>query len=156
MPLPSAQRGLYFEEFEIGQKTSTVGRTVTEADVVSFAGLSGDFNQIHTDGAYSATTPFGQRIAHGLCTMSIISGLITRTGVMEGTVLAFREILEWKFSKPVFFGDTVRAEIEVLETKPFPRLNAGAVTIKIDVKNQKDEVVQTGKWSVLMLSKPQS
>lgn len=154
MPLPSAQRGLYFEEFEVGQKTSTVGRAVTETDVVSFAGLSGDFNQIHTDGAYSATTPFGQRIAHGLCTMSIVSGLITRTGVMEGTVLAFREILEWKFSKPVFFGDTVHAEIEVLETKPFPRLNAGAVTIKIDAKNQKGEVVQTGKWSVLMLSKP--
>lgn len=154
MPLPPAQRGMYFEEFELGQKIKTMGRTVTETDVVTFAGLSGDFNQIHTDAAYAAGTPFGQRIAHGICAMSIASGLVTLTGVMEGTVLAFREILEWKFSKPVFFGDTIHAETEVVELKPFPRLNAGAVIIKIDVKNQKDEVVQTGKWSVLMMNRP--
>lgn len=155
MPLPPAQRGMYFEEFEVGQKVVSTPRTVTEADVVNFAGLSGDYNQIHTDAAYSATTPFGQRIAHGLCVMSIISGLITRTGVMEGTVLAFREIAEWKFSKPVFFGDTVHAELEVIETKPFPRLGGGQVGIKINVLNQKGELCQTGRWAVLMLSRPQ-
>jgi acyl dehydratase len=145
---------MYFEEFEIGQKVVSTPRTVTEADVVAFAGLSGDFNQIHTDAAYAAATPFGQRIAHGLCVMAIISGLITRTGVMEGTVLAFREIAEWKFSKPVFFGDTVHAEIEVIESKAIPRLGGGNVTIKISVVNQKGDVCQTGKWSVLMLSRP--
>lgn len=154
MPLPPAQRGMYFEEFEIGQKVVSTPRTVTEADVVAFAGLSGDYNQIHTDAAYAATTPFGQRIAHGLCVMAIISGLITRTGVMEGTVLAFREIAEWKFSKPVFFGDTVHAELEVIETKAIPRLGGGSVTIKINVVNQKGDVCQSGKWSVLMLSRP--
>jgi len=145
---------MYFEEFEIGQRVVSTPRTVTEADVVAFAGLSGDYNQIHTDAAYAATTPFGQRIAHGLCVMAIISGLITRTGVMEGTVLAFREITEWKFSKPVFFGDTVHAELEVIETRAIPRLGGGSVTIKIGVVNQKGEVCQTGKWSVLMLSRP--
>jgi acyl dehydratase len=145
---------MYFEEFEIGQKVVSTPRTVTEADVVAFAGLSGDYNQIHTDAAYAATTPFGQRIAHGLCVMAIISGLITRTGVMEGTVLAFREIAEWKFSKPVFFGDTVHAELEVIETKAIPRLGGGSVTIKINVVNQKGDVCQSGKWSVLMLSRP--
>lgn len=154
MPLPPAQRGMYFEEFEIGRKVVSTPRTVTEADVVTFAGLSGDYNQIHTDAAYAATTPFGQRIAHGLCVMAIISGLITRTGVMEGTVLAFREIAEWKFSKPVFFGDTVHAELEVIETKAIPRLGGGSVTIKINVVNQKGDVCQSGKWSVLMLSRP--
>ena len=154
MPLPPVQRGMYFEEFEIGQKITTTPRTINEADVVAFAGLSGDYNQIHTDAAYAATTPFGQRIAHGLCVMSIISGLITRTGVMEGTVLAFREVVEWKFSQPVFFGDTVHAETEVIETKPYPRLSGGAVVIKIDVKNHKGALVQSGKWSVLMVSRP--
>lgn len=154
MPLPPAQRGMYFEEFEPGQKIKTMGRTVTETDVVSFAGLSGDYNQIHTDAAYAATSPFGQRVAHGLCVMSIASGLATLTGVMEGTVLAFREILEWKFSKPVFFGDTIHAEMEVLETKAFPRLGGGAVILKLEVKNHKGEVVQSGKWSVLMMSRP--
>ena len=154
MPLPPRQRGMFFEEFEVGQKITTMGRTVTETDVVTFAGLSGDYNQIHTDAAYAAGTPFGQRIAHGLCVMSIASGLVTLTGVMEGTVLAFREIQEWKFSKPVFFGDTVHVETEVIETKAFPRLGGGAVIIKLNVLNQKAEVVQSGRWSVLMLSRP--
>jgi len=151
-PLPSS-RGLYFEEFQVGHKIITAARTVTESDVVTFAGLSGDFNQIHTDAAFSQTTPFGQRVAHGLLGLSIASGLIMRTGVLEGTVLAFREIVEWKFVKPVFLGDTIHAEVEVTETKPLPRLNAGAITIAIQVKNQHDEVVMKGSWIALMMSK---
>ena len=156
MPLPPAQRGMYFEEFEVGQKITTMSRTVTETDVVTFAGLSGDFNQIHTDAEYAKSTPFGQRIAHGICVLSIVSGLATLTGIMEGTVLAFREIAEWKFSKPVFFGDTVHVEMEVVETKAFPRLAGGAVMIKVEVKNRKDETVQSGRWNVLMMSRPKS
>ena len=152
--MPPLRRGLYFEDFALGQAIITQGRTVTETDVVTFAGLSGDYNQIHTDAAYAAGTPFGQRIAHGLCAMSIASGLVTLTGVMEGTVLAFREIQEWKFSKPVFFGDTLHVEAEVVELKPLPRLNGGGVTIKLNVVNQKGDVVQSGKWTVLMLSRP--
>lgn len=97
MPLPPAQRGMFFEEFATGQKVSTASRTVTEADIVGFAGLSGDFNMIHVDAAYAKTTPYGQRIAHGLCVLSIASGLAVQTGVMDGTILAFREIAEWKF-----------------------------------------------------------
>lgn len=152
--MPPLRRGLYFEDFALGQAIITQGRTVTETDVVTFAGLSGDYNQIHTDAAYAAGTPFGQRIAHGLCAMSIASGLVTLTGVMEGTVLAFREIQEWKFSKPVFFGDTLHVEAEVVELRPLPRLNGGGVTIKLNVVNQKGDVVQSGKWTVLMLSRP--
>ncbi len=154
MPVPPARRGLFFEEFVLGQKIVTQSRTITEADVVAFAGLSGDYNQIHTDAVYSAGTPFKQRVAHGLCVMSIASGLAALTGMMEGTVLAFREVAEWKFSKPVFFGDTVRAEMTVLETKAYPRLGGGAVIIKVEVKNQKDDVTQSGKWNVLMMSRP--
>lgn len=154
MPLPAAQRGMYFEEFSAGQKVATMGRTVTEADVVSFAGLSGDFNQIHTDAAYAQGTPYGRRIAHGLCVLSIASGLAVQTGIMEGTVLAFREILEWKFSQPVFFGDTIHVVMEVVETKPLPRLGAGAVVLILDVINQDGKPVQKGKWSVLMLAQP--
>lgn len=147
-------QGLYFEEFQLGQKLETVGRTVTETDVVNFAALSGDYNRIHTDAAFAAGTPFGQRIAHGLCVASIASGLMVRTNVMEGTVLAFREINEWKFSKPVFIGDTVHVSSEVIELKALPRVGGGAVTIKLDVINQKGDVCQTGRWTMLMLSKP--
>ena len=148
------RRGLYFEEFQVGQRVITPGRTVSEADIMSFAGLSGDFNTIHTDAEYSATTPFGKRVAHGLLGLAITSGLAARTGVMEGTVLAFREITEWKFSRPIYIGDTVHAEIEVAETKSLPRLGGGSIVFAVDLKNQAGETVMKGKWSVLVQSKP--
>lgn len=147
-------RGLYFEEFSVGMRIVTPARTVTESDIVSFAGLTGDYNLIHTDAVYSAKSPFGQRVAHGLLGLSIASGLGTRTGVLEGTVMAFREISEWKFVKPVFIGDTIHAILEVVETKPMPRIGAGAVRLAVDVKNQNDETVMKGIWTVLVLSKP--
>lgn len=154
MSTPSQPRGMYFEDFAVGQKIITAGRTVTEADVVAFAGLSGDYNQIHTDAAYAAQTPFGQRIAHGLLGLSIVSGLAVQTGILEGTVIAFREVREWKFVKPVFFGDTIHAELEVVETKALRRLGGGAITIAIQVKNQRDEVVMKGIWVTLVASRP--
>lgn len=144
-------RGRFFEEFNIGDKVVTVGRTITEADIVMFAGLSGDFNRIHTDAAYAESGPFGQRVAHGLLVHSIATGLAVRTGVIEDTVMAFRE-LSCKFSLPVFIGDTVHAELEVVETKAFRRLGGGNVTMKISVINQKNEVVQRGEWVMLVKS----
>ncbi|MGC8856349.1 MAG: MaoC/PaaZ C-terminal domain-containing protein [Anaerolineae bacterium] len=146
--------GLYFEEFSLGQKIVTVGRTVAESDIMTFAGLSGDYNQIHTDAEFSKTTPFGQRVAHGLLGLSIASGLAMRTGVLEGTVIAFREINEWKFVKPIYIGDTIHAEIEVTETKALPRIGGGSVTLAIEVKNQKSETLMRGTWTVLVASRP--
>lgn len=149
-------RGQYFEDFQLNQKIVTAGRTVTEADVVNFAGLSGDYNQIHVDEIYSQKTAFGQRVAHGLLVVSIISGLAVQTGMMEGTVLAFREINEWKFAKPVYLGDTVHAILEAREKKELRRIGGGSVTIEIDVLNQKDEVVMKGVWVVLIAARPAS
>lgn len=147
-------RGRYFEEFSVGDMIVTAGRTVSEADIVGYAGLSGDFNQIHTDEEYARSTLFGRRVAHGLLGLSIASGLAVQTGFMESTIMAFREIQEWKFSKPIFIGDTIHVKLEVLELKAMPRLGGGAVTIKLDVVNQSGEVVQQGKWVALMLSRP--
>jgi acyl dehydratase len=152
--IQSYSRGLYFEEFEEGQKIITVGRTITETDIVNFAGLSGDFNQIHTDAHYSKKAPFGQRVAHGLLVLSIANGLAVRTGFIEGTVMAFREISEWKFIKPVFIGDTIHAEMEVAKTKTLRRIGGGSVEIDVQVKNQHDEVVMKGSWVALVLSDP--
>jgi len=146
--------GLYFEEFSVGQKVTTVGRTVSEADVFNFAGLTGDFNQIHTDAVFAAGTQFGQRIAHGLLGLSIATGLIMRTGLLEGTVLAFREITEWKFVKPFFIGDTICAELTVTETKAMPRIGGGSMVASIAVKNQNGEICQRGSLNLLVLSKP--
>ena len=148
------RRGLYLEEFQVGQKIITAGRTITESDVVAFAGLSGDYNQIHVDAQYASTAMFGQRVAHGLLVLSIAMGLTVQTGMMEGTVLAFREITEWKFTKPVFLGDTVHAELQVLETKEVRRLGGGNVIIEAQVKNQRDETVMKGIWNALIASKP--
>jgi acyl dehydratase len=145
---------MYFEEFQPGQRILTAGRTITESDVVNFAGISGDFTQLHVDAEYSKTTPFGQRIAHGLLGLAIASGLATQTSVMEGTVITFREINEWKFSKPIFIGDTVHVELEVKETKAIPRLGGGSVVIELDVKNQHNDTVMKGKWNVLFANRP--
>jgi 3-hydroxybutyryl-CoA dehydratase len=150
----NTRHGLYFEEFSIGQKIITAGRTVTEADVVSFAGLSGDFNQIHVDAQYAEKGPFGKRVAHGLLVLSIVSGLAVQTGVMERTVIAFREIAEWKFSKPVFLGDSIHGVMEVVALKPFPRLGGGSVEIAFTVRNQANDAVMTGKWVVLIQNRP--
>ena len=147
-------RGLYFEDFEIGQQFYSAGRTITESDIVSFAGLSGDYNQIHTDVQFAETTPHGQRIAHGLLVTSIASGLIAQSGLIEGTVLVFREISNWKFVKPTFIGDTVHVDVEVKNTKALRRLGGGAVEIALSVVNQTEEVVMKGLWTVLVISRP--
>lgn len=154
-PLPVG-KGMYFEEFVIGQKIITTARTITESDIVTFAGLSGDYNQIHTDAEFSRTTIFGQRVAHGLLCLSIASGLAMRTGMLEGTVLAFREINEWKFSRPVMIGDTIHVILNVKETKAVPRLGGGNITITLEVKNQRDETAMKGTWLVLVASQPSS
>ena len=148
------KRGLYFEEFEVGTKVITAGRTVTESDIVTFAGLSGDYNQIHTDAEFSKANGFGARVAHGLLVLSIASGLVVQTGVMEGTIIAFREVNNWKFSKPVFIGDTVHVEVETTATKALPRLGGGSIVIELNVKNQNAETVMKGTWTALVSSKP--
>ena len=155
MSQPTNQRGLYFQEFEIGQHIVTQARTLTETDIVNFAGVSGDFTTIHTDAVYSSQTPFEQRVAHGLLVLSMASGLVIRTGALEGTVLAFREINTWKFSKPAFIGDTLHVDAEVVEKKDMPRLGGGAVTVEVKVLNQNDEIIMRGTWIVLVQNKPE-
>jgi 3-hydroxybutyryl-CoA dehydratase len=146
--------GLYFEEFTVGRKIVTGKRTVSDSDIMSFASLTGDNNRIHTDSEFSRAGPFGQRVAHGLLGLSIASGLAWQTGILDGTVLAFREVHEWKFIKPVFIEDTVRAELNVIETKALPRIGGGSVLIAVELKNQKDEVCMKGNWSILVMSGP--
>jgi acyl dehydratase len=147
-------RGRYFEEFQIGDTVISAGRTITEADVVAFAGLSGDFTHLHTDAESARRSVFGQRVAHGLLCLAVASGLTAQLGFIEGTALAFRE-LTWKFSLPVFFGDTIHVEATVAKLKPMRRLGGGAVTMDVRVINQEDKVVQRGEWVVLIASNPE-
>ncbi|GAB4343068.1 MAG: MaoC/PaaZ C-terminal domain-containing protein [Phototrophicales bacterium] len=145
--------GLFFEEFEIGQTMKTRGRTITESDIVQFGALTGDFNPMHFDAEYMKSHMIGQRIAHGMLTISYAVGQAYQLGFLEGTVLAFRAI-DMKFSQPVFIGDTIHVEIKVAETKPAERLGGGIVTFDVRIVNQDGKAVQKGTWTVLMASKP--
>lgn len=144
--------GFYYEDFDAGQQYITASRTITETDIVNFAGLTGDFNQIHTDAVYAAADTFGQRVAHGLLIQSIATGLAVRSGIIEGTVLAFRELTA-KFSLPVFIQDTVHVVIEITNKKYFKRLGGGNVWMKYSVMNQDGKAVQRGEWIMLIKSK---
>jgi 3-hydroxybutyryl-CoA dehydratase len=147
------RRGLYFEEFALGDSMTSPARTITETDIVAFAALSGDWTAIHTDAEYAARGNFGERVAHGLLALSIASGLAVRLGFIEGTAIAFRE-LEWKFSLPIKIGDTIHMRAEIAEKKAMPRLGGGIVTLNVEVLNQRDEVTQRGTWKMLVKSMP--
>lgn len=146
-------QGLYFEDFAVGNAITTQGRTITEADIVGFAGLSGDWNAIHTDAEYAGQGMFGERIAHGLLVLSIASGLAERMGFMKDTILAFMG-LDWKFKGAVKIGDTIKVQMTVAECRELRRLGGGVVTFNIDVFNQRAEVVQKGAWNMLVRSRP--
>ena len=148
----NVQRGLYFEEFTVGDSLVTSGRTITEADIVNFAALSGDWTSIHTDAEFAKGIMFGERIAHGALVLSVATGLAVRSGVIEGTVIAFRE-LTWKYSGVVKIGDTVRVRLQIAEKKAMPRLGGGSVVMNVEVVNQRDETVQRGTWTMLVKAK---
>jgi len=146
-------RGRYFEEFAVGDRVISQGRTVTEADIVAFAALTGDYNPLHCDAEYAKGTVFGERIAHGLLGLSIAQGLVERLGFIAGTVEAFLG-LEWKFRGPIKIGDTIHVEAEVARTKEMRRLGGGLIVLDVAVVNQGGEVVQKGQWTALIKSKP--
>ena len=146
-------RGLYFEEFVQGQVVTSPGRTITEADVVAFAGLSGDYNQLHTDAEFARATPYGQRIAHGLLGLAAASGLAARAGFIEGTTQAFVGLTN-KFKAPVLIGDTIHLRATVSKLRPMPSMGGGMVVFAMEVLNQRGEVVQEGDWTLLMRGRP--
>ena len=138
----------YYEEIEVGEAYESPGRTVTETDIVQFAGLSGDYNVLHTDAEFMKTSIFGERIAHGLLVLAIQSGLFARAAPSYAT-LAFTG-LRWKFKSPVKIGDTVRLRARVLAKQDDGKPDRGRVTVQRSVVNQRDEVVQEGETDLLV------
>ena len=137
----------YFDDFHVGQRFTTKARTVTEADVVNFAGLTWDHNQLHTDAEYAATTMYGKRIAHGLLGLSIHAGLSSH--LTEQGILALLE-LNWQFKLPLYIGDTIHVEQVVKEMREDSKGDRGILTFEKELINQRDEVVQTGTTTVLL------
>ena len=142
-------RGLRFEQFEAGDVHISQGRTVTEADIAAFAGLSGDFNPLHTNEEHAKKTIFRGRVAHGLLVQSIASGLANQTGIFDGTILALQEMLI-RYEAPVRPGDTVHIELTVLERDPEPGRKRGWVRWRSHVVNHEGVTVIDGEWRTLM------
>lgn len=145
--MSSIIRSLYFEDFAVGQKFVTRARTITEADIVNFAGLSWDHNQLHTDAEYAASTSYGKRIAHGLLGVIAHAGLSYE--LTEDSILALLE-LTWQFKAPIYIGDTIHVEQTVKNLRESTAGDRGVLTFEKAVVNQKGEVVQTGTTTILL------
>ena len=149
-------RVLYFEDVGLGEKFETAGRTVTEADIVGFAGLSGDFHALHMDAEFAAKTPHGQRIAHGMLVLAMSSGLAQRLPLMkliERSTIGLAGI-EVRFPKPTFIGDTIRILVEVAEKIPGKKPDRGTVVLKRLAVNQRGETVMEASVRLVLRTRP--
>ena len=146
---PATARGLRFDAFAAGDTHTSQGRTVTEADIAAFAGLSGDFNPLHTNEEHAKKTIFRGRVAHGLLVQSIASGLANQTGIFDGTIQALQE-MTIRYEAPVRPGDTIHIELTVLELEPNPGRKRGWIRWRSHVVNQDGVTVIDGEWRTLM------
>jgi len=141
---------LYYEDLHVGYRFETPARTLTEADIVNFAGISGDYNPLHTDAVHAEGTIYGERIAHGLLILSVATGLRHRVGLFDGTLMGFLEIRSWRFVGPVRIGDTVHVVNEVTELRETSKPDRGIAVQRLEVLNQNGSVVQTGEFVTMM------
>lgn len=145
-------RGKYFQDFNIGEELYSPSRTVTEADVVNWCYLSGDWNPVHSNEEFAKKTDFKTRIAHGPLCLAIATGLMDRIGVIEGTALALLS-LSWKFRAPVYLGDTISLKMVVSQKKVTRKEDRGIVTFSVSILNQQEKVISEGTWDLLIASR---
>lgn len=141
----------YFDGVEVGQRFVSSGRTITETDIVNFAGVTGDYDPLHVDHEYCRHTPYGQPIAHGMFGMSLVAGLGSHAPCMN--TAAFVQVVEWVFSHPIFVGDTLHVDTEVMRKEPSGS-RRGLITWKRRLINQHGEIVQEGTTKTLVLVNP--
>jgi acyl dehydratase len=146
--------GKFFDDFVVGEEYVTPGRTLTETDVVMFAAMSGDYNELHTSEAFGKTTQFGRRIGHGLLGLAVSHGLFFRLGLVEGTAIAFLGIESWKFEAPFFLGDTIRVKVRVAEKTPSrTKPDRGVVRFFFRVVKEDETVIQSGYKTIMIRRK---
>jgi len=151
--MQTVKRGRYFEEFTVGERFVTQGRTVTETDIVAFAALTGDYDPLHVDAEFGKKTQFGERIAHGLLGASYAVGLITALGLTERTVIAILG-MTWEFNGPIKIGDTIHVDQIVKSVRETKKADRGIVVFELKLVNQRGEVVQKGERTLLVSRKP--
>ena len=142
--------GLYWEEWKIGAEFVTSARTITETDIINYAGISGDYNPLHIDEEFCRNTQFGTRIAHGPLVYSIATGLIFQLHLYDDTLIAFLGFDSLKFTKPVKIGDTIHARVEVIEKRETSKSDRGIMKRLLQVLNQNNELVQEGVQAFLL------
>jgi acyl dehydratase len=140
---------LCFEELEVGARWRPVARTITEAEVMAFAALSGDTNPVHTDAVFAADSRFGERIAHGLLGLAAAGGFLSRVGVVDGTAVALLDV-SWSFRAPIRFGDTIAATITVVGKREVSDPATGIVTFGFRLTDQSGELAQEGEQVFLV------
>jgi acyl dehydratase len=146
--------GLYWEEWEVGKSFTTAARTITETDVVNFAGISGDYNPLHINEEYCKKTQFGTRIAHGPLIYAVAAGLLFQLHLYDDTLIAFLGFESLKFTKPVKINDTIYAKVTVTELSETSKPDRGVMKRVLQVFNQNGEMVQEGIQAFLMKRKP--
>ena len=149
-----APRGMYFEDFEVGQVLRTGRRTVTATDIVNFACLSGDFNDVHTNHEYCKTTPFGEPIAHGPLVFAVAAGLNYASGINDGTLIALLGIDKWRMKKPVKHGDTIYVRTTVIAKRETKQADRGVVTFARAFVNQHGEEAQEMEVTIMYRRRP--
>jgi acyl dehydratase len=151
-PSPFELPPAFFEDLSVGLTVSSAGRTITEADVVAFAGLSGDYNQLHVDRHFAEGTLHGERIAHGLLVLSVVSGLSTRVALMQalGPALIGLGGLECRWKHPTRIGDTLHVRLKVEELRSTSKPDRGVVVLLRDAVNQRGDVVMESIWTLIV------
>src|SRR6478672_4891015 len=148
--------GLRYSDLEVGLKFRSPGRTITDADLVGFAGLTGDFSELHTSDVYAKASQFGRRVAHGMLGLAYAHGLMwARTGELRETAIAFLGINEWKFAGPIFVGDTIFVNYRIAELRDSKSKPTQAIAIfDVEVVTQDERVVQQGRKALLVSKTP--
>ncbi len=147
---------LYYEDLTEGQTFTSPARTVTETDLVSFAMLSGDWNPIHTDQEFAEKTYYGKRVVHGIFGISMMTGLLDRTGLFDGSAIAMLGIRDWNFKGPIFVGDTIHFEMEIVSKRLTSKEDRGIVDLKFSLINQRGETTQEGHIAIMLLLKAEA
>jgi acyl dehydratase len=154
----AAGRGYTYADLHVGMAFRSPGRTITDADLVGFAGLTGDYSELHTSDVYAQSSQFGRRVAHGMLGLAYAHGLMwARTGELRRTAVAFLGINEWKFVGPIFVGDTIFVNYRIADLRDSKSKPDQAIAVfDVEVATQDKRVVQRGTKALLLSKTPLS
>lgn len=148
--------GYRYEDLSVGMKFRSPGRTILDADLIQFAGMTGDYSELHTSDVYAKASQFGRRVAHGMLGLAYAHGLMwPRTGELRETAIAFLGIEDWRFVGPIFVGDTIFVEYEIASLRDSrSRPTQAIATFDVKLVNQEGAVLQQGKKALLVSKVP--